>query len=189
MSNKSESMEQLFLPFPNLQLQNTTSPSKPSPFEEGLVLVGLPSNLTPLDLLHRYQGLNIEKFKADQNYAIEEYKMHNTILKQQEEEVRNIRRSLQDRVNELTTELNQERISSASSAIVSHNLKNHILQYGQHTKDCNYVDMIETGKVGAKVKEVDLCDCGFTKLKQQIVGIIPEPISFIPPVDNEEDEL
>jgi vacuolar-type H+-ATPase subunit I/STV1 len=143
-------------------------------FREELVLAGLPSTFTREDLLHQYRYLAQKWESKDQSYKLEELKQENleymTLVSKKTEEINTLQKSIYSEKNERSKYFG-ETITKEKEI---NELKTAMIKFGSHTTDCNYVDAVHVGRVNKKDTEHSLCDCGFSKLKHSILGIIPE---------------
>lgn len=169
------------MPQQNQEQQSTTSQSSPSQFNEDsfkekLVLAGLPSTVLPEDLIHLYQEALYAKENTDQSYEIANL---TTLNKKASDSIQILKKQASDLQSELhvarSAKMNAELETLKQNKTIEQ-LEHYIVMYGGHTLHCNYVDAVAVGKVGPKTKELDLCDCGFTKIKRAALKITEEKV-------------
>ena len=167
-------------------MPSTTLASHLNQYEQALVLAGLPSNLPPEHLVHLYQEAKVASFLKDQSFEIEERKTKNALQLKELEGYKTKVQELYLKIKELEQTIAATKLHTHAAETKLNTYKDKVLLYGQHTKDCNYIDMVESGKITSKTKEIEVCDCGFTSTKQIITGIVPEEPKILV---QEEDEL
>lgn len=140
-------------------------------YQNALVMAGLSSTLTPHDLIHLYQEICIERDNKTDEYTIQDLKKKNNLLEKKISELDSLLIGSQTENYRLNQSYHEMKHIIETQKTDIKKIQDDLIKYGTHTNDCNYIDAISVGRIGSKDKEINLCDCEFTKKKIDILGI------------------
>lgn len=143
-----------------------------SDYQQNLILAGLSPNITIEELSKTYLKLILDNQEKDQSAQIFHWK-------QIYERTLSISKEYEKKYLEMEKQVykSNSTIHSLQSTVINQklditNLQDNFIKHSNHTNDCNYIDAIEVGRIGPKDLETDLCSCGFSKIKQEILGLL-----------------
>lgn len=133
-------------------------------FKNQLVLAGLCSDTSPIDLIRRYQDMLVSLSKEAASFRAEELSRK---LRKKEDELRDVCTKIKDRDNTLSivrSDFNKYKYETTCHAQDVKKLTAALLKYGEHKGNCGYIESLETGRINAKMTEQDCCDCGYVSM-------------------------